>query len=198
MQTFDITVSKRTNLGKKETAKLRSEGIVPGIIYGQGEPIHIQASLSDYRLLIYTPNVYIVNITLEGKVIKAIIKDTQYHALTDVLQHIDFLEIVEDKKVKMSVPMRLVGFAKGVKEGGKLISTIRKFKIQALPKFLPDMLEVNVENLGVGESIKISSLNFENIDLLDPKTLVIATVQATRQTRQSGSEEKEKGGKKKK
>lgn len=173
----------REALGKKDSKNLRDQDLVPCVLYGSKEPLHFQAPFNDFRKIIYTPNVYLIDLEIGGSIYTSIIQDIQWHPVEEQILHIDFLQIFEDKPVKIEVPVNLVGFAKGIKAGGKMKSNMRKLKIKALPKHLPDSIDVNVENLGLGQSVKVGNLSIENIELLNPKSSVIATVAITRAAR---------------
>lgn len=180
MQTFDIKGTKRVADGKKAVKALRANGQVPCIIYGGKEPISFSVAEGAFRNLIYTPNVYIVNVNIDGEVKKAILKDAQFHPVTEKLLHVDFLEIFEDKPVTLAVPVKLVGNSVGVKAGGKLQQEMRKLSIKGLPSNLLDVLEVDVTNLGLGKVIKVGELKFDGIEILNGKAAVVAAVKLTR------------------
>ena len=180
MKTLVIEGKLRTGLGKKESKKLRDQELVPCVLYGGESPVHFQASFSEFRKLVYTPNVHLVELSIEGNVYPAILQDMQWHPVEEQIMHVDFLLTNDTKPVKIEIPLNIIGFAKGIKAGGKLKTNMRKLKVKALTKYLPDTIDVNVEELGLGQSIKVADLSIENVELLDSKTNVIATVVATR------------------
>lgn len=180
MKSLEIKATVRTSLGKKATKNLRNEGNVPCVMYGGEENVHFSAPAGDFRHLIYTPHVYTVTLDIDGKIYNTILQDIQFHPVTDEILHIDFLQIFEDKKVSIEIPVSTHGFARGVKEGGKLQLAKRKLKVFALPKDLPDVFDISIDDIGLGDSIKIKDLNFENIELLDPKSNVVLSVRLTR------------------
>ncbi len=191
METIEIKVNKREDLGKKATKKLRKQGLVPGVLYGGEEVIHFYAPENTFNPIIYTDKVYIVELNIDGKVYRTIKKDTQFHPVTDRLLHIDFLELHEDKPVKVFLPVKLVGFAEGVRMGGSLYQLKRYLLAKALPKHLPDHLEIDITNLGLGKSLKIEDLSFENIEILEPKSAVVAVIKLTRAAKSKQAAEAE-------
>lgn len=180
MKVFEINGTKREKVGKRATKDLRKEERVPCILYGGEENIHFSALGKDFLKLLYTPHVYLVKLIIDGKEYMSIIQDTQFHPVTEKILHIDFLQIFDDKKVKIGVPVQLNGLAKGVKAGGKLFQTLRYLKVKAFAADLPDILNVDVTNLAFGQSIKVEDLSFENMELIDPKDAVVAGVRTAR------------------
>ncbi|HPB05952.1 MAG TPA: 50S ribosomal protein L25, partial [Prolixibacteraceae bacterium] len=138
MKSFELKGNLREALGKKDSAKLRAEKKVPCVLYGVDEPVHFYTESADLTKLIYTPNVYIVDLTINGKKSQAIMKDIQFDPVSDEVTHIDFLKISDSKPVKIEVPVNVTGFAKGIRAGGKLQIEVRRLKLLALPKYLPD------------------------------------------------------------
>lgn len=191
MESIQIKGSLREKVGKSETRKLRKEGKVPCIIYGGEKSIHFSAYEKDFRNLIYTPNVYITNVDVDGKNYLTKLQDIQFHPVSDSILHVDFLEIVEDEKIKIGVPVRIIGFAAGIRSGGKLHTLIRRLKVKALVKDLPDDFEINIEDLELGMSIKVRDLDFKNIELLDPPGSVVCAVKLTRVSKGMELEEAE-------
>ena len=200
MKTYEISGVERESLGKKETKLLRSAGLVPCVIYGGEKVIHFSAEEAAFKHAIYTPNVYIMNITVGDRAIKAIIQDVQFHPVTDSLLHVDFLEINDTENVNIEIPVKLNGFAKGVAKGGKLQLSMRRLRVSGLLANLPDELNIDVTDVELGKSIKVGELNFENLDILNAKNAVVCTVKLTRAARAAAKEEKAAaaGGKKKK
>ena len=180
MKTIEIVTTERKSLGKKETKKLRKEGNVPCVIYGGEKVTHFYAHKNDFRHLVYTPNVYLVNLKIDGKECRAIMQDIQYHPVTDEILHIDFYEIFVGKEVIIKIPVKLNGLSIGVKEGGKLALETRKLRVKALPKNLPDILNVDVTELKLEKTIKVGDLSFEDLELLDFKNSVVCSVKLTR------------------
>ncbi|MCQ2203504.1 MAG: 50S ribosomal protein L25/general stress protein Ctc [Bacteroidales bacterium] len=180
MQTFDIKGSKRVAGGKKAAKVLRSQGLVPCIIYGKGEEIAFSVEEEQFRNLIYTPNIYIVNVDIEGQVRKAILKDLQFHPVSDKLLHVDFLEISDDKPVTIALPIKIEGNSEGVKAGGKLQVEMRKLVVKGMTKDLPDVLKIDITSLGLGKVFKVQDLKFEGLEILNAKNAVVVAVKMTR------------------
>jgi len=189
MQTIEINGTVRADLGKKATKALRAEGKVPCVIYGGEENIHFTASEAEFRKIIYTPNVYIININVDGKAYPTILQDSQFHPVKEQLLHADFLLVKEDKPVVIEVPVKLNGFAEGVRAGGKLQLEKRKLKVRALAKDLPDTLDINIDNIGLGKTVQVGELSFDNVELLNAKNAVVVAVRLTRAARAAAQQE---------
>ena len=189
MQTFELKANKRENLGKTNTKQLRKEGMVPCVLYGGDETIHVSTLLKDFDKLVYTPNVHLVKLNVDGTVYDTIIQDIQFHPVSDEAIHVDFLRVFEDKPVVMEVPVKLKGLAPGVKAGGKLNLEKRKLKVKALAKDMPDYLEVDITELGLGKGIKVGTLSYDNLEILNNKNQVVVSVKLTRAARAAGQGE---------
>ena len=187
MKNLSITGHLRTALGKKYSKKLRAQELVPAVLYGTSEPVHFSIPFSELRSLIYSPDVYLVNLDIDGTAYQAIMQDIQWHAVEEQILHIDFLKVDDNKPVKVDLPIKLNGVAKGTKVGGKLKPNLRKLKVKGLAKDLPDVIEINVTKLGVGASIKVADLKNENIEFLDSKSNVVVAVTITRAARSTGT-----------
>jgi len=183
MKTLSLKGEIRTSLGKKESKKLRSQELVPAVLYGANETIHFSIPFSALRALVYTPDVYLINLDIDGKSYKAIVKDTQWHAVEEQILHIDFLNVDDNKPVKVALPVKVVGVAKGIKAGGKLKVNLRRLKVKALVTNMPDVIEVNVTKLGIGQSIKVANMALNNVEFLDTKSNVVVAVTITRAAR---------------
>ena len=183
MKTFDLTGSKRESTGKKAAKAYRKEALVPCVLYGGDEVVHFTVVKENIRKLIYNPEVFIVNLSIVGKKYAAILKDTQFHPVSDELLHADFLQISEDKPVILEIPIALEGLAQGVKDGGKLSMDMRKLKVKGMYKDFPEKLVINIENLGLGKTIQVGNLNFDKLELLNAKDNVVAAVKLTRAAR---------------
>ncbi len=183
MQTFDLKGTKREAGGKKAAKALRSAGNVPCIVYGGEKEVTFSVAEGDFRNLIYTPNVYIVNLNIDGEVKTAILKDIQFHPVSDKILHVDFLEIFENKPTTIAIPVKLVGNSEGVKAGGKLQLEMRKLNVKGLPANLPDNLEIDITNLGLGKTIQVGELSYENLEILNAKNAVVVAVKLTRAAR---------------
>jgi len=180
MKTVSMSGSLRENVGKKDAKKQRSEGNVPCVLYDGEKQIHFSLPEKSFKDVIFTPNTYIINLNIAGKNYNSVLKDVQYHPVTDHILHVDFLEIFDNKSVAISVPINLTGTSKGVLRGGKLVRKYRKLKVKGLPKYLPDEIQVDITNLNINESIKVMDLKTENIEFLDPPSSIIAAVKSAR------------------
>jgi len=187
MQVFELKGEVRNDLGKKATKAVRKEEKVPCVLYGGEANVHFVVLEKDLKKLLYTPNVYLVNLNLNGKSCQAVMREIQFHPVTDRVLHIDFYQTSEDKPVAMEIPVRLTGHAVGVQAGGKLALVVRKLKVKALPKDMPDEVVVDVTSLGVGKSIKVQDIQVEGVELLNAKSVVVAQVKLTRAARAAQS-----------
>ena len=180
MKTISISAEKRTELGKKSTRDLRKADHVPCVMYGGAEVIHFHAHENDFRHIVYTPNAYIVEMTLDGQKHKAVMQELQFHPVSDKLNHIDFVEVFDDKPVSVEIPIKLVGAAIGLKDGGKPRQRRRVLKVRGLVKYLPDTLEIDITDVAIGDVIKIGDLSYDNLEILDPSQSMIVAVVASR------------------
>lgn len=187
MKSIDVKGTVRTATGKKATREIRKNGAVPCNLYGEakgenGLPVALSftATQEELRKLVYTPDIYSVNLNIDGKEYKAIMKELQFHPVTDQLLHIDFYEINETKPIVMEVPIKLNGLAEGVKAGGKLAASVRKLKVRAPYTAIPERLDIDVTALGLGKTIKVAELNFENLELVTSPSVVVCQVKMTR------------------
>jgi len=183
MKTFELKGIKRENTGKKAAKADRKESLVPCVLYGGSEVVHFTVTKEGIRKLVYTPEVFIVNLLIDGKKYTAILKDLQFHPVSDALLHADFLQIFKEKPVVLEIPIVLEGLAQGVKDGGKLSMDMRKLRVKGLYKDFPEKLVINIENLGLGKTIQVGNLNFKNLELLNAKETVVAAVKLTRAAR---------------
>jgi large subunit ribosomal protein L25 len=193
MKTVVIKGQKRETIGKKETKKLRAQEIVPAVLYGGEEVVHFAIPFSELRQLVYTPNVYLIDIDIDGTTYKALMQDIQWHAVEEKILHIDFLMIQDGKPIKIDIPVAVSGLAKGITMGGKLSINLRRLKVKALAKDLPDSITVDVTELVIGQSIKVSEVSIENVELLDTKSNVIVSVNITRAAKSAAGEGEEEG-----
>jgi large subunit ribosomal protein L25 len=192
MKSLEINGQLREATGKKDSKKLRDQKMVPCVLYGGEEIIHFCTTFSDFRALIYTPDVYVVNLNIEGKSYSSILQDMQWHPVDEQLVHADFLQIQENKPVRVELPVEIEGTAKGIKVGGKLKVNLRKLKVKGLVNNLPDTIKVDVSELDLAQSIKVGDLNMEGVQFLAVKSNVIVTVTITRAAKaaQTGKEAK--------
>ncbi|MEL7601131.1 MAG: 50S ribosomal protein L25/general stress protein Ctc [Proteiniphilum sp.] len=185
MKTFALKGEVRDDFGKKAARAYRSESLIPCVVYGghNEENLNFVVKNGDVRNLIYTPEVFLVDLDLGKKKLQAVVKEVQFHPVKDTILHIDFLHVFEKVPVVIEIPVRLEGLAAGVRAGGKLSLDIRKLKVKALPAKLPEELVVNVEKLELGKSIQVGQLSFEGLEILNAKNAVICRVQLTRAAR---------------
>jgi len=191
MKTKEVNGKRRESVGKTNSKFLRKQDLIPCVMYGGDEIIHFSSHNLEIGKLVYTDKVYIVKLSIDGKEYQAILKDLQFHPVTDKIIHVDFIQVSEDKKIDISIPIILNGFSEGVKQGGKLALEHRRLKVKAFLKDLPDQLDVDITNLLLGKTIQIGDLEFENMELIEPKNWVIASVKLTRVAR--GMAEDEEG-----
>jgi large subunit ribosomal protein L25 len=183
MKKFELTGSLREGTGKKAAKAYRKQALIPAVLYGGEKVIHFNVTKESVRKLIYTPEVLIVDLTIEGKECKSIVKELQFHPVSDEVLHIDFLQIFENKPITIEIPVSLEGLAEGVRAGGKLSQELRKLKVKGIYTNFPEKLVINVENLGLGKVIQVGELNFENLEILNAKDNVVAAVKLTRAAR---------------
>ena len=195
MKEITINAQVRTEYGKKASKELRRAGLIPAVFYGvekdeKGLPVAktIQVSEKELAKLLYTPNVYIVNLVIDGKSVKAILKDLQCDFVTDRPVHVDFYQITEDKPVVFEIPVKLNGLAEGVRAGGKLALNVRKLAVKALYTQFPDTLDIDVTELGLGKSMKVGALSYEGLEIVTSKEVVVCAVRMTRAARAAAAE----------
>lgn len=185
MKHFNLsaTVRKADQLGKKATKGLRREGFVPVVLYGGSETQHLVVKADDINKLIYTPDIYLIELDVEGKQVKAVLKDVQFHPVSDKTLHADLYEVSEDKPIVMSVPVVLEGHAAGVRAGGKLVREKRNLRVRAVYDKIPENLVIDVTKLKLGKTIQIHELSFEGLELVDAPQAVVCAVKQTRAAR---------------
>ena len=180
MQTFDIKGSVREKTGKKVSAQLRNQGLVPCVMYGGEKNIHFYSHENNFRHLIYTSNVFLINLDIDGEKHEAILQEAQFHPVSDRLIHVDFVKVSREKPIIMRVPVKLAGTSIGLLGGGKLRQRRRYIKIRGLIDNIPDHLEIDITNLDVGHFIKIGDLAFANLEILDPPRAMVLGVVSSR------------------
>ena len=200
MKTFQLSGTSRQEVGKKSSRELRKQNLIPCVMYGQekndkGLPVatHFTVKKDDIRKLVYTPDIFVVDLTIDGKLHNAILQELQFHPVKDNVLHIDFLEINEAKPIVMAVPVQLTGLAAGVKAGGKLEQISRRIKVKALYSDIPERLVIDVTNLALGKSIKVADLSFEGLEMVSPADSVVCGVMTTRSSRETSAAEGEEG-----
>ena len=180
MESIALKASLRKETGKKSSKAIRSQENVPCVLYGGKENINFFAVESDFRQLIYTPNVCIVNINIDGNSHHAVIKDLQFHPVTDKLLHVDFYEVSDEKPITVEIPVKLTGSSIGVREGGKLMIDRRKLKVKGLAKDIPAEIEININDLGIGKSIRAAEVQSDKYAIVMAKETPIVSVRTTR------------------
>ena len=194
MKEISVSGQKRATTGKKATKELRKEGLVPCNLYGEKkgenglpEALAFAIPAAQLRKAVYTPHVYVVNLTIDGEAHKAVIKELQFHPTTDALLHIDFFEVNETKPITIGIPVKLTGHAQGVRDGGRLSQAVRKLNVTAPYKQIPEELEIDVTELKLGKAIKVAELNFEGLEIATPAQVVVCSVKATRASRSAAA-----------
>jgi large subunit ribosomal protein L25 len=189
MKEINVTGQKRSDLGKKASKLIRKEGLVPCNLYGEAKDENglpkataFVVPMTELRKAVYTPHVYVVNLTIDGEKHTAIMKELQFHPTTDALLHIDFYEINEQKPIVIGIPVKLNGLAQGVRDGGRMNLSIRKINVKAPYKNIPEVLNVDVTDLTIGKSIKVGQLNFEGLEMATSKEVVVCSIKATRKS----------------
>lgn len=188
MKTIILKGLEREAIGTANAQRLREEGLVPCVLYGGGEHVHFSVYRDDFKNLVYTPNTYLVKIEVGGKSYKAIMQDVQFHPVNDTLIHVDFLAVDESKPVVVAIPTKVTGNSPGVRAGGRLAVKLKKVKIKGLLSDLPDALEINIDSLELGKSIKVENVSLPNVELLAASNVAIVSVEATRATRQAAND----------
>jgi large subunit ribosomal protein L25 len=184
MKTITIEGQLRTERGKTATRQLRSQELVPGVIYGGAQEINFAAPAKAFKPLVYTPNFQLAEVIVDGKQYRCILKDLQFDKVTDELIHVDLMELVEEKKVIATIPLKYVGSSAGVKAGGRLVTKVKALKVKTYPRYLKEQIEVSIENLQVGENIRVEDVRVEHYEILNSPRIPIASVVTTRALRQ--------------
>jgi large subunit ribosomal protein L25 len=192
MKSIAISGSPRENVGKRDAKELRYQGLVPAVLYGGKNQIHFSVSAADLKGLVYTPDVQFIDLDVAGVKAKAIIQDVDFHPLTDLPLHVDFLELNDQKPVVMEIPVRLTGTSPGVKTGGKLVQKLRKLRVKALPNDMPQDVEVSLETLEVGKSVAVEELKFDNFKIMNNGDDTIVSVTMSRALKQAEQESRGK------
>ena len=193
MKAITIEGQLRTETGKKATRQLRSQGLVPGVIYGGAQEVSFSAPVLAFKTLVYTPEFQVAEIKVDGKTYRTILKDIQFDKVTDELNHIDFLELVAGRPVVATIPIKFTGSSVGVKAGGKLITKIKSLKVKAAPEHLSENIEVDLTNLELNGNIRVEDVKADNIEILNSPRIPIASVVMTRQLKQEEAAAPAKG-----
>jgi large subunit ribosomal protein L25 len=184
MKTITIEGQLRTGFGKTATRQLRSQEMVPGVIYGGSQEVNFYAPATAFKNLVYTPSFQLAEVNVDGKTYRAILKDLQFDKVNDKLIHIDLLELVEDKKVIADIPLKFIGTSIGVKDGGKLITKMKSLKVKTFPKYLKEQIEVSIDNLELNGNIRVEDVKVDNYEILNSPRIPVASVVLTRQLKQ--------------
>ncbi len=183
MKVTEIVGYKRANLGRQSAQELRASGMVPGILYGGEEQVSFYAPAYLFRPLIFTSDAFEILLNIEGKEYRAILQDNQFHPVNDTLIHVDLLEITPSKVITTSIPIKLTGIAIGAKQGGKLAQTLRKLRVKGPASAIPEFVNLDITNLGLGKAIKVSAITIEGITILDSEANPVASVTIPRALR---------------
>lgn len=184
MKTITIEGQLRTEFGKSATRQIRSEDKVPGVIYGGAKEIHFMAPYLAFKGLVYTPDFQLAEIKVDGQSYTCVLKDLQFDKVSDKLSHIDLLELVEDKKVTVNIPIKFKGQAAGVKAGGRLVTKMNSLKVKTYPKYLKENIEIGIDDLELNKNIRVEDVTVENYEIMNSPRIPIASVVMTRALKQ--------------
>ncbi|MEI7595587.1 MAG: 50S ribosomal protein L25/general stress protein Ctc [Bacteroidota bacterium] len=180
MKTVSISGSPRENVGKKDAKILRRSQLVPCVLYGGEKQYHFSIPEKSFGPIIYSPYTFVIDLSVEGKTFKTVLQEVQYHPVKDNILHVDFLEIKEDKPVVINLPVRISGTSPGVLRGGKLVNKYRKLKVRGIVSKLPELIDISINNLEVGDAIKVADIKIDGVDLLESPRNIVVTVQSAR------------------
>lgn len=180
MKSVSISGSLRGNVGKKDAKAQRKQGLVPCVMYGGTEQFTFVVEEGQFKNIIFTPEVKYAELEVDGKKFNAIIQDTQWHPITDVLLHVDFLEVSADKDIVIGIPVQIIGTSPGVLRGGKLVKKVRKLKVRGLLQNIPEKIEVDITPLEIDDNIKVGDIKVENLTVIDNKAQIVVSVISTR------------------
>ncbi len=188
MKQISVSGQKRETVGKKASKQLRKEGLVPCNLYGIGkQSLSFAIAAADLRKVVYTPEVYVVELNISGEQHLAVIQELQFHPVSDALLHVDFLEVTAEKPITIGIPVKLNGLAQGVRDGGKINLAVRKLNVKAVYTQIPEVLNIDVTNLQLGKSIKVAHLQFEGLEIVTSPEVVVCSVKATRASRSAAA-----------
>jgi large subunit ribosomal protein L25 len=193
MKTVQLSGSPRASVGKKDAKAVRNAGNVPCVLYGTGEQTYFQVRQVDIGKIVFSPDVYQIEIDVDGNKKKAIIQDLQIHPVTDKVQHVDFLELVDDKLIKVEIPVTLSGRSKGVLNGGRLQQVFRRLKVKGLPKDIPAAIDIDITPLRIGQSRRVSDIEIPGVQLLNASNAVVVSVKMARGAVDAEDEEEAEG-----
>lgn len=189
MKEIEVTGKKRSTIGKKSSKNLRKEGFIPCNLYGEakdenGAPkaLAFTCPMNELRKIVYTPHIYVINLIIDGESHTAILKELQFHPVTDALLHVDFYEVNDQKPITIGIPVKLTGLAQGIRDGGRMNLSIRKINVTAKYQDIPEHLDIDVTDLKIGKSIKVGDLHFEGLEMATSKEVVVCSIKATRKS----------------
>lgn len=189
MKEIEVKGQKRTGLGKKAAKAMRKEGLIPCNLYGEAknadgapEALSIACPMSELRKIVYTPHIYVIKLVIDGEERTAILKELQFHPVTDALLHVDFYEVNDQKPITVGIPVKLNGLAQGVRDGGRMNLSIRKIDVTAKYQSIPEHLDIDVTAMTIGKSIKVGDLHFEGLEMATSKNVVVCSIKATRKS----------------
>ena len=189
MKEIEVTGKKRSTIGKKSSKNLRKEGLIPCNLYGEakdenGAPkaLAFTCPMNELRKIVYTPHIYVINLIIDGESHTAILKELQFHPVTDALLHVDFYEVNDQKPITIGIPVKLTGLAQGIRDGGRMNLSIRKINVTAKYQDIPEHLDIDVTDLKIGKSIKVGDLHFEGLEMATSKEVVVCSIKATRKS----------------
>ena len=189
MKEIEVKGQKRTDLGKKAAKAMRKEGLIPCNLYGEAknadgapEALSIACPMSELRKIVYTPHIYVIKLVIDGEERTAILKELQFHPVTDALLHVDFYEVNDQKPITVGIPVKLNGLAHGVRDGGRMNLSIRKIDVTAKYQSIPEHLDIDVTAMTIGKSIKVGDLHFEGLEMATSKNVVVCSIKATRKS----------------
>ena len=189
MKEVEVKGQKRTDLGKKAAKAMRKQNLIPCNLYGEAknadgapEAMSIACPMSELRKIVYTPHIYVIKLVIDGEEHTAILKELQFHPVTDALLHVDFYEVNDQKPITIGIPVKLNGLAQGVRDGGRMNLSIRKINVTAKYQDIPEHLDIDVTNLAIGKSIKVGELNYEGLEMATSKNVVVCSIKATRKS----------------
>lgn len=185
MKTVELKGTTRSAIGKAAMKKIRRAGNVPAVVYGQGEPIAVAVDFQAMTKVLHSPETYVVKLDLEGKTTSAIVREVQYHPVTDNVLHVDFLRVNDTEAVEVELPIKLVGTAKGVLAGGRLVPMLRKLKVKGLVNELPDNVEVDISGLEMGKTFRVGEIPVSGLTITSPAPAGVAIIEIPRAVRQA-------------
>ena len=195
MKEIEVKGQKRTDPGKKAAKAMRKENLIPCNLYGEAknadgapEAMSIACPMSELRKIVYTPHIYVIKLVIDGEERTAILKELQFHPVTDALLHVDFYEVNDQKPITIGIPVKLNGLAQGVRDGGRMNLSIRKINVTAKYQDIPEHLDIDVTSLTIGKSIKVGDLHYEGLEMATSKNVVVCSIKATRKSIAAASE----------